>query len=341
MKNELLSDEDVRADDDIRKERQEYIQSQYSASSTICRILNDFRENISPDSDIDLLVNKMMDINTASGEGLDNWGRIIGMSRTLILENGAMMFLDDEQYKKMLLYKALANITDASAWNINKMMNVLFSGKKEGLPQVITTIVEGKIGDMYYNKTPMTVRWLIEEKLSDEDLALFKAGGTLCLGAGVGWTLVAIPLGETFGFAGSGLTPFNQGAFWDGSYIDRGKKMLPIQPKILSKPFCVNGARNTIPVNADNNSGLASLEHGFPTITELPIVEGGLPPQRKDFNGILYLLSAFAFWAQSGGLYTYNQELAYVPPAMVYYKNKLYVCTASNGVGVAAGTKST
>lgn len=218
----FLSDEDVRADDDIRKERQEYIQSQYSASSTICRILNDFRENISPDSDIDLLVNKMMDINTASGEGLDNWGRIIGMSRTLILENGAMMFLDDEQYKKMLLYKALANITDASAWNINKMMNVLFSGKKEGIPQVITTIVEGKIGDMYYNKTPMTVRWLIEEKLSDEDLALFKVGGTLCLGAGVGWTLVAIPLGETFGFAGSGLTPFNQGAFWDGSYIDRG-----------------------------------------------------------------------------------------------------------------------
>lgn len=116
--------------------------------------------------------------------------------------------------------------------------------------------------------------------------------------------------------------------------------MLPVQPKILSQPFCVNGARNTIPANSEDNSGLASLEHGFPTITELPIVEGGLPPQRKDFNGILYLLSAFAFWAQSGGLYTYNQELAYVPPAMVYYKNKLYVCTASNGIGVAAGTKA-
>lgn len=219
---DFLGNDNVRADDNIREERQEYIQSQYSASPTLCRILKDFRDNISPDIDIDTMIKNMVDIDTAKGAGLDNWGRIINMPRTLQLENDVMIFLDDEQYKKMLLYKALANITDESGWNINRMMEVLFSERQETVPQVITAIVEGKIGDMYYNKTPMTVRWIINDKLSDIDLALFKVGGTLCLGAGVGWTLIAIPLDATFGFAGSGLTPFNQGAFWDGSYIDRG-----------------------------------------------------------------------------------------------------------------------
>jgi hypothetical protein len=44
-------------------------------------------------------------------------------------------------------------------------------------------------------------------------LAIFKKYGLLNLGAGVGWEYYIINPGETFGFDGSGMQPFDQGIF--------------------------------------------------------------------------------------------------------------------------------
>lgn len=116
--------------------------------------------------------------------------------------------------------------------------------------------------------------------------------------------------------------------------------MLPVQPNFLAQPFAVNGARNQIPATADESAGLASFDQGFPNITELPIKDGGLPPQRKDFNGILHLLSQFSFWAQSGGLYTYSATLNYIQPRCVYLEGKIYMCVATNGPETSNGVKN-
>ena len=86
--------------------------------------------------------------------------------------------------------------------------------------------------------------------------------------------------------------------------------------------------------------GLASLALGFPPITQTPLELGGIPPQRKDFNGILYALSAFAFFQQSGGVFTYSATANYAKPAVVMYNNVFYFCIKQNGVDSANGVKA-
>ena len=216
---DFYSMEDVRADDNIRAERQAYIISQYSASPVIKQILRDFRKRIKPRADIDVFYKNIMDIDTATGDGLDTWGVIVNLPRVVVLNDGTRVTLDDDNYRRLLMYKALANISDASAATLNRMMQVLFPTSP---PDIVTAISEQKDGDMYYNSTPMTIRWAIDGLVDEFQLALFKLGGTLCLGAGVGWNLIAVDTENTFGFLDSELQPFNQGAFWDGSYLDRG-----------------------------------------------------------------------------------------------------------------------
>lgn len=81
------------------------------------------------------------------------------------------------------------------------------------------------------------------------------------------------------------------------------------QPPILVKPFASSGDKNTIPEDATGTQA-ASLEEGFPSITSTPLSQGGIPPQRTDFNGLGYLLSSQFFYLQNGGSFTFNQDVS-------------------------------
>ena len=61
----------------------------------------------------------------------------------------------------------------------------------------------------------------------------------------------------------------------------------------FARAFADQGTKNIIPDSNNEASGLASLINGFPAITQVKPEMGGIPPQRADFNGILYMLSAF------------------------------------------------
>lgn len=112
---------------------------------------------------------------------------------------------------------------------------------------------------------------------------------------------------------------------------------IPVQPGNLFKmPFADEGAKTIIPDESIIH-GRACLSLGFPTETQLPLTEGGIAPNRLDFQGMFYMLSAFAFWQQSGGMFTYNAELNYQPPAMVFYNGALWWCEAANGPATPAG----
>ena len=113
--------------------------------------------------------------------------------------------------------------------------------------------------------------------------------------------------------------------------------MIPVQPSFLAQPFAQSGDKNTIPNTGGDLLGNASLALGFPKITETPLELGGVPPQRKDFNGILYILSAFAFYAQGGGVFTYSATANYTKPAVVIYNNIFYFCIKENGVDSVNG----
>ena len=80
-----------------------------------------------------------------------------------------------------------------------------------------------------------------------------------------------------------------------------------LQP--LAMPFANNGDKNTIPTSA-TSTGNASLAEGFPPITQTPIEEGGNPPSRKDFNGILNLATRLQYFIQQGGYFTFDPPVA-------------------------------
>lgn len=84
------------------------------------------------------------------------------------------------------------------------------------------------------------------------------------------------------------------------------------QPSILLKPFAEDGQRNSIPLeNTDtSNPQLADLTNGFPAITSEDPDDGGLPPERKDFNGLGHLTTTYDYFYQAGGTFTYNATIA-------------------------------
>lgn len=113
--------------------------------------------------------------------------------------------------------------------------------------------------------------------------------------------------------------------------------MLPTMPQnLFPRPFANNGTYQLIPDDKATD-GRASFKEGFPVETQLPLSQGGIAPNRLDFNGALYMLSAFAFWQQSGGLWAFNEALDYNPPAIVLYDNELWWCVAPNGPTQNAG----
>lgn len=116
--------------------------------------------------------------------------------------------------------------------------------------------------------------------------------------------------------------------------------MIPVQPVFMPQPFANSGEKNVIPNSGGEVLGNASFASGFPRVTETPIELGGVPPQRKDFNGILNVLSTFAFFAQSGGVYEYSETLNYTKPAIVIYNNIFYFCLKENGVDSVNGVKA-
>lgn len=64
--------------------------------------------------------------------------------------------------------------------------------------------------------------------------------------------------------------------------------------------------RRTIPTNPTVTPGQASLSLGFPPVTMQPISSGGIPPDGRDMNGILYESTLWDQWAQAGGPIGYD-----------------------------------
>jgi len=108
------------------------------------------------------------------------------------------------------------------------------------------------------------------------------------------------------------------------------------RPTNIQKPFADTGAKNTIPV-ASTGTGKASFTDGFPPPTMLPITAGGIPPEGKDFNGILYDITSHTLWVNAGGQYQFDSALVTAiggyPAGMVIQDNAgiaSYVSAVSN-----------
>ena len=82
-----------------------------------------------------------------------------------------------------------------------------------------------------------------------------------------------------------------------------------IQPTTIVAPLAYGGSKNNIPTAA-TGSNSASVTEGFPEITSLPASQGGLPPERADFNGMFYLSTDQKVYLQNGGIITFSSDVS-------------------------------
>lgn len=131
--------------------------SQYADRPRIISLLAAIDAWLSPDANFEMFFQTVMNVDTAVGYGLDVWGRIVVIPRTITLtgtptfgfgEAGDRVGFDqgpfyeagigvttnfeltDNTYRQLILAKAAYNITDGSVPAINSiLMNVLFPNR--------------------------------------------------------------------------------------------------------------------------------------------------------------------------------------------------------------------
>ena len=132
--------------------------AQFSNSPTLMTMMEGFNQAIDPSALIDTFYDNVMNPLTATGWGLDVWGRIVGVGRVYqVASSGYLGFdeandgsgsaqtfgsgifyngnastnnyaLTDEWYRKLIFAKAAANISSGSIANINSILMSIFSG---------------------------------------------------------------------------------------------------------------------------------------------------------------------------------------------------------------------
>lgn len=205
------------------------ILSQYASSPTITGIISSFNDAIDPSVDLQNFYDNIWNINTAVGYGLDVWGQIVNVSRILQLDVAAPSFgfaeayratnannpepfntypfyttlsnqsyvLGDDAYRKLILCKAISNVSDCTIPTLNKLLRFLFPPKsdtmtwilgRDALPVTLSTAAQ-----FVYCSIPanMELQVIFNYTPSTIDLAIVKNSGAFAIPAGVKLTVVS------------------------------------------------------------------------------------------------------------------------------------------------------
>lgn len=131
--------------------------SQYANSPVLLQLIDNFNSYFDPQALSQALYDDIWNVDTATGYGLDVWGRIVGVSRGLnvaaqnflgfegVTTNPTTPFnagplygggavtsnfsLTDDSFRTLIYAKALANIWDGSTPALNKILLTLFPGR--------------------------------------------------------------------------------------------------------------------------------------------------------------------------------------------------------------------
>ena len=114
-------------------------------------------------------------------------------------------------------------------------------------------------------------------------------------------------------------------------------------PKFQIPGVVAANGEYTIPplTPTEAGTGRLSVQEGWGQVNAVPIEQGGIPPHKADFNGVLFLLSQFAVWFQQGGIMNYSALLDYEVGNEVMQNGTKYRCLQPNGphsTAVAPGT---
>jgi hypothetical protein len=130
--------------------------SQYANSPRMIALIESFNDAMDQTENFQNLYDFVWNIGTAEGYGLDVWGRIVNVKRTLPLPGGTSLFgfnepgswtgfgqggfftggslssnfiLADPDYKKLILAKAAGNISDGAIPSVNQLLMTLFENR--------------------------------------------------------------------------------------------------------------------------------------------------------------------------------------------------------------------
>lgn len=194
--------------------------SQYANSPIICGLIESLNDCLDPSKNIDDFYRTIWNLSTAEGIGLDIWGRILGISRYILITEKNQFLgsslsdkdlqnfklntnykMNDEMFRSMLFIKAYSNIIYCTAYHINQLLTNLFK----------------KRGPAYYVKNgTMKARYVFEFNLSAIEKAVLISADLLPRPTGVLIDYYEPDITKTFGFIESGLAPFGEGAFYIG-----------------------------------------------------------------------------------------------------------------------------
>jgi hypothetical protein len=125
--------------------------SQYANSPALLSLIDTFNEAVDPRALVEVFYDKIWNVDTAEGYGLDLWGRIVGIDRSFqILKPprysgfaeaypGVTSFgfgplyggqplrepytiTDDDVFRRLILAKAATNLTDGSISSVNQIL---------------------------------------------------------------------------------------------------------------------------------------------------------------------------------------------------------------------------
>lgn len=184
--------------------------SQYANSPRLLSMINNFGECMDQSVNMDEFYNKIWNIDSAEGYGLDVWGRIVGVSRTLRIPSSNVLgfneagdvdsgawnqypfytgvpftenySLSDEAYRNLILAKAFANICDGSIISINTLLMTIFGDSAGGGSPGRAYVTDGQ---------DMTMTYTFEYPLTPVQYAIVTQSGVLPTPTGVFATIVA------------------------------------------------------------------------------------------------------------------------------------------------------
>lgn len=199
--------------------------SQYANSPTLTQLIQNMNGYIDPSVDLDTFYSYVWDISTAVGFGLDIWGTIVGINRTLEVPASASNFgfsegedyfpfgqepfyngpvtgsyiLGDEAYRTLILVKAMANISDCSIGSYNQLLKNLFAGRGN--------CFVADLGNM-------RIQYVFQFYLQPFEVAILTQSNALPRPAGVLATGLQVYQPDTFGFKeATGYQTFGNGTF--------------------------------------------------------------------------------------------------------------------------------
>lgn len=131
--------------------------SQYANSPILTQLIQNFDAYVDQTANFDQFFDLIWNVDTAVGYGLDVWGRIVGVVRTLQVANAKFFgfeeatslsadpfqqspffagtpatsnfSLDDSGFRPLIFAKALANISNGTIQAINQLLLNLFPGR--------------------------------------------------------------------------------------------------------------------------------------------------------------------------------------------------------------------